>query len=98
MNFEKDEARKKELKERFEKEVIPNYLGKLNEMAADTGYLHCGKLTWPDLKLFFSLETLINLYKPDLLVTFPGLDKLKSNIESDPNIAKWLAERPQTNI
>ena len=97
VHFEKDEQKKKELSEKFEKKAIPNYLGKLNEMTADTGHVFRGKLTWPELKLFWVLEMLVG-YKPDLLTNFPGLAKLKSNIESDPNIAKWLAERPQTQV
>ena len=95
IHFEKDEQKKKELQEKVKQEAIPNYLGKLNEMAADTGHLFSDKLTWPELKLYWVLEVLTS-HNSDLLTNFPGLAKLKSNIESDPNIAKWLAERPQT--
>ena len=97
MHFEKDEERKKVLQEKVMKETIPNYFGKLNEMAADTGYLCCGRLTWPDLQLF-NLIDLLMTGDFDLLSNYPGLVKLKSNIENDPNIAKWLAERPKTQF
>ena len=97
MYYEKDEEQKKVLQEKLIKETIPNYFGKLNEMAAETGYLCCGKLTWPDLQLFNLIDLLItNMPNLDILANYPGLAKLKTNIESDPNIAKWLAERPKT--
>ena len=96
---EKDEERKKVLQEKFFKETVPNYFGKLNEMAADTGYLCCGRLTWPDIRLFNIIYVMMSDKSDlDLLANFPRLAKLKSNIESDPNIAKWLTERPQTQF
>ena len=39
--FEKDEEKKKESDANFVAEVVPKYLGKLNKMAKDTGYLCC---------------------------------------------------------
>ena len=95
--FEKDEQRKKALQEKISKESIPKCFAKLNEMAGDIGYLCCGKLTWPDLLLFGILENLV-AHKPDILAEYPGLAKLKSNIEKNSGIAKWLAERPQTQF
>ena len=95
--FEKDEEKKKELEKKFAEEVIPKYFGKLNEMSIDSGYLCCGRLTWPDLFLFDILEGIVK-HRPEILTNFPGLAKLKTNVESDPNIAKWLAERPQTKF
>ena len=95
--FEKDEEKKKESEKKFTEEIIPRYFGKLNEMSKDTGYLCCGRLTWPDLFLFDLLEGMVK-YKPEALTNFPGLAKLKSNVETNPNIAKWLAERPQTQF
>ena len=94
--FEKDEEKKKELEARFGSEIIPKYLGKLNEMTSDTGYLCCGKLTWPDLQLFTIVDMLVQM-KPEAMETFPGLLKLKSKIEADANIDKWLKERPKSD-
>ena len=95
--FEKDEEKKKEFEKKFTEEIIPRYLGKLNEMSKDSGYLCCGKLTWPDLFLFDMLENLVK-HRPETLTNFPGLAKLKNNVESNANVAKWLAERPQTTF
>ena len=93
--YEKDEKRKEELEKKFGEEVIPKYLGKINEMTMDNGYLCCGKLTWVDLLLYQQLEFLIEK-RPDILKDYPGLAKAKANVEGDANIAKWLAERPQS--
>ena len=93
--YEKDEKRKEELEKRFGEEVIPKYLGKLNEMTNENGYLCCGKLTWVDLLLYQQLESLVEK-KPEILKDFPGLAKAKANVEGNANITKWLAERPQT--
>ena len=48
--FEKDEEKKKELDANFVAEVVRKYLGKLKEMAKDTGYLCCGSC---QLSVFF---------------------------------------------
>lgn len=93
--YEKDETRKAELKKRMNEEVIPKYFGKLNEMAATTGYLHGGRLTWPDLNTFCIADRLVGGH-PDILKPFPGLVKLMENIKADPGMSKWLAERPVT--
>ena len=97
LHLEKNEEKKKELEKKFAEETVPKYLGKLNEMSKDTGYLCCGKLTWPDLFMFNLLEGIVK-HKPEMLDNFPGLAKLKTNVENEPNIAKWLAERPKTDI
>ena len=95
--WENDEEKKKELQKKFAEEIVPKYLGKLNEMSKDTGYLCYGKLTWPDLFIFNLLEGM-GQHKPEIVANFPGLVKLKANVENEPNIAKWLAERPKTDI
>lgn len=95
LHFEKDENKKKELEEKMKTETGPKYLGKLNEMAKDTGYLCCDHLTWPDLQFYAMFEGLVKT-KPGLAAAFPNLMKLKANVESNPGIAKWLAERPDT--
>ena len=95
VHFENDENKKKEYHDKLVAETIPKYLGKLNEMSKDSGYLCCGKLTWPDFLLFNTLSVMVE-HKSDFLDNFHGLAKLLSNIENDPSIAKWIAERPKT--
>ena len=95
VHLESDENKKKEYHDKLVAESIPKYLGKMNEMSKDTGYLCCGKLTWPDLLLFSTLSIMVE-HKAEFLDNFHGLAKLLHNIESDPNIAKWIAKRPKT--
>ncbi|XP_003386761.1 PREDICTED: glutathione S-transferase-like [Amphimedon queenslandica] len=95
--FEKDEDKKKELDAKFIAETVPKYLGRLNEMATSTGYLCCNRLTYPDIFLYYMIIGIAQ-QRPQVLESYSGLLQLISNVESDPNIAKWLKERPQTDI
>ncbi len=60
--------------------------------------LECGaspQATYADLAVAVLLDTL-SKYKPEILAAFPALKKLKSRVESLPNIAKWIAKRPES--
>lgn len=96
--FEKDETRKAELKEELKQKHIPHYLGALEKRAqgsgAPEGWLW-GKLTWPDFH-FYHVLGWVEVVAPDVLQNYPILTKLKTSVESLPNIAKWLKERPET--
>lgn len=97
--FETDKACKGELHEKFLAEGIPKYLIKLNDMINDAGYLlYCSKMTWADIHLYQCLDFLVTTIQPDILNDFPGLAKLKMNVESDPNISLWIAKRPKMAI
>jgi glutathione S-transferase len=96
--FEKDEQKKKELEEKFKTEVVPKYLVKLNELALNEGYLWGDKLTWPDL-ILYNISTLLHDFVvtvPEFNRSYPGLEKLIANVESNPGIAEWLKQRPNT--
>ncbi|XP_003386764.2 PREDICTED: glutathione S-transferase-like [Amphimedon queenslandica] len=95
VRYEKDETRKQELQKRLAEEVFPKYLGKLNELTAATGYLCCGRLTWPDLQLYNILDYILKGH-PEVLSNFSGLTSLRKNIEADANMSKWIKERPET--
>ena len=41
------------------------------------------------------LDTL-GRFKPEILAHFAALGKLKTSVEQLPNIAKWIANRPDT--
>ena len=89
--FEKDETKKAELLDKFVKEVIPKYFDILEKKVSPEGWLYGNKVTWVD----FFFYTVIPGYK-NALDKYPGLDKVKKNVESLPNIAKWLKDRPET--
>ena len=93
--MEKDEAKKAEIEKKFKEEAVPKYLGKLNGLAGDSGYLWNSKLSWADLVLYTVLEFMKDQLPWD---TFTGLKKLKENVEGNENIAKWLKERPETEF
>ena len=95
MQFEKDEAKKAELKEAFQKENLPKYLSRLEKLVGEEGYI-CLFLTWADLYLYCQLDTLVG--HGISLDPYPGLRTLQRNIEAIPAIAKWLNERPQTSF
>ena len=94
LHFEKDETKKAEMQKRMKEELVPKYLGKLNELATN-GYLFGNSFTWADLQLFHMFEGMVEKY-PEVKGSFPNLDKLKANVEANENIAKWLKERPET--
>ena len=94
LHFEKDETKKAELEKRMKEELVPKYLGKLNELATD-GYLFGSSFTWVDFQLFSMFQDMAKKF-PEVKGSFPNLDKLKANVEANENIAKWLKERPET--
>ena len=95
VRFEEDEARKKELLKVFLETTAPKYLGILQkQLQNNNGYLWGGKLTWPDLYLAVILDLTYEHLK-EVYDKYPELVQLKERVESLPNIAKWLNERPK---
>lgn len=96
--FEKDENKKEELHRDFSEKTLPTALEKFNQLAlaSERGYLWGSKLTWADFSMVIVL-TYITALQPEILDNFPALKKLKETVESLPNIAKWINERPVTN-
>ena len=98
--WEKDDAKKSELKKELQEKHCPRYLGELEKRAktsnAPEGWLW-GKLTWADLYFYQGCGYLEEIC-PGALEGFPTLTKLKSSVESLPKIAKWIKERPETKF
>ena len=91
--YYKKESRNMELEKN-----IPQYLGKLNELALNNnGFLWGGKLTWADLYAHQIIQWLEDKTS-DILVPYPHVSKVKMNVEKDPNIAVWLKNRPKANF
>ena len=97
-HFEKDEGRKKELVEKLH-EFIPAKLALFEKRAAgnDNGWLFGNKLTWADFAFYLSADWIL-MGNKDALEKFPGLKKLRGSVETLPNIAKWIEERPKTDF
>lgn len=80
-------------------ELIPIYLGKLDEIAgANGGFLACKKLTWADLYIASFKDYLNWALKDDFnsYAAYPNLHALTEKICAIESIKKWLAERPET--
>ena len=53
------------------------------------------QVTYADFAIAVMLDTLAQ-FKPELVSLFAALAKLKKSVEELPNIAKWIANRPDT--
>ena len=98
---EKDETRKEEYKKELGEKHAPTYLGifekLLNENSAN-GWIYGKHLTYMDFRMVQMIEFLSYFCAPNFLDGYPGLTKLKTAVESLPNIAKWIQERPKTKV
>lgn len=94
-HFEKDATKKAELEKKFKEETIPKFLGKLESVAGDNGYLWESKLTWADLHLYQLLDYLADKLPWD---KFPNLKKMRDNVEANEGVAKWLKDRPKSDF
>ena len=90
-----DESEKAKLKKEFE-EKCPKFLSVLEGKVSDSGWLFGSKLTWVDCYAMHFFSLLMEAGYPDLLKDYPKLSSLISKVQEQPNIAKWLKERPQT--
>ena len=98
--FEKDEARKTELKKGLEETHIPKYLGALEKRAAANnsadGWIYGAKVTYADFGVYLGGAYLLKVMSQNALDNYPALKKLRESVEKLQNIAKWLKERPVT--
>ena len=97
IHFEKNEEKKAEMEKTYTEKTLPFGLAKLEALGStnDNGYLWGNKLTWADLAFFNWISGVI-ARNPAVLDNYPSLKKLKQTVETLPNIAKWLKERPET--
>ena len=97
--FEKDETRKAELKKDLGEKHLPNYLGILNKRITDngSGWIYGQKVTYVDLKIAILGDALTKVNE-QVLDAYPAVAKLRTTVETLPNIAKWIKERPVTEF
>ena len=95
--FEKDETKKPEKQKALEEQTIPTALANFEKFAAGNkdGWLVGSKATYGDFGVYLVLDH-ITATTPTVLDKYPALSQLKKNVESLPNIAKWIQTRPQT--
>ena len=94
--YEKDEAKKKELEEKFATETVPNNLKIFEARLAKTGSgFAASGLSYADLYLSALLEWFADKKEP-ALAHFPHVKKLDDAVHANAGIAAWLAKRPVT--
>jgi glutathione S-transferase len=95
--FEKDEERKKKLREEYET-TLKNFLEKFEShlKGASGGFLVGGALSYADLALYNTLFNINNVLGRDVVASHPHLAKHYQAIAAHPHIAAYLAKRAQT--
>ena len=98
---EKDETRKAQLQKELTETHIPRYLGILEKLAGANnspgGWLYGPKVTYADIG-FYAVSGYLPYLAPNFTFDeYPALKKLITSVETLPNIAKWLKERPVTD-
>lgn len=102
MFFEKDESRQTDLKRDLLQKQLPEFLGilekRITKNESPDGWIYGSKVTYVDMCIVLTLG-FIAMMDPnsDILEKYPAISKLKATVESLPNIAKWIQERPKTH-
>nr|AMY26653.1 glutathione S-transferase sigma 1 [Chilo suppressalis] len=100
VHYETDEVLKEKKHEDFSKNMYPAMLKKLDEIITkNNGHLAAGKLTWGDFVLagmFDYLKTMLR--QPQLEQQYPSFKKLVDGVYALPQLAKYLAQAPKTEI
>ena len=97
--FELDAEKKQAIMKEF-KEKSSKWFDAFENLVTSEGWISSNKLTWVDI-LFHCELALITapiVYGSDLLEKsrYPKLTALIDRVAAQPNIAKWIAERPKT--
>lgn len=98
--FEKDEAKKAEMKKKIYEDVIKPKMQILENMLIANGVeVFVGKtITVADIMVFSAADSMQSFLSVNVLEGFPKLTVLKQKVEDEPKIAAWLAKRPQTAL
>ncbi|XP_066305112.1 hematopoietic prostaglandin D synthase-like [Branchiostoma lanceolatum] len=94
---EKDEEKKAELQNELTGAFLTQFLGNYEKLASVDGFFVGDSLTWADIA-FFNMLGWVTPLDPAVLDRFPNLSKVMDNVQSQQGIARWLKERPQTNM
>lgn len=101
IRYEKDEKKKAELAAKFKDEELKPILTNFNKFVSENkhsgGYFVGDSLTWADLT-FFQYVTFIKSHagfdSAPHIAAFPKLKALLEKVEKVPQIADWIAKRP----
>ncbi|XP_078702009.1 hematopoietic prostaglandin D synthase-like [Branchiostoma floridae x Branchiostoma belcheri] len=93
---EKDDTKKDELIKELAEKTLPTFSNGAEKLANPSGYFIGDSLTWPDIEFYYVLDAAGGMCPGDLLNDKPNLTKVVANVKTNPGIAKWLENRPQT--
>ncbi|RZC36261.1 GST N domain containing protein [Asbolus verrucosus] len=97
--YEKDEEKKKALKETVLNETIPYYLTRLDAIVQkNKGHLALGRLTWADLYFSSSVPSYTSFAESDVISKYPNLKALQDKVYAIPAIKTWIATRAKTEF
>ena len=93
---EPDPVLKAKKREEVFTNVIPYYLGKLEELVKNNGgYLHGGQLSYADLFFVAISDALSTAYESDITNDKPHLKALTEKVLAIPSIKAWVEKRPK---
>ncbi|XP_066264082.1 glutathione S-transferase 1-like [Branchiostoma lanceolatum] len=93
---EKDESKKEEKKKEFAENTIRPAMVHFEKLASSDGYFVGNSLTWADVAFYSKMLFLGGEIGDDPLKGHVNLNKVRDNVTSNPGIAKWVKERPET--
>jgi glutathione S-transferase len=97
--MEKDEDKKKELKEKLGSEALPAYSESMEKALKANGgkYLVGNELTWADIAVASTIEEMGKWISEDWRTKSPELAAYVDRIFELPNIKKWIESRPKSD-
>jgi glutathione S-transferase len=101
--YEKDEARKVEMKKKYIDEQLPQFFTYFEAMLTSNhggdNYFVGSELTWADVAFYNFIFWAGNFTGSDKVIEkFPKLTALYKKVDSNPKIAEWVAKRPKTEF
>ncbi len=93
--YEKDDKTKADLREAFLKEC-PKWFNNFEKRITDSGWIFGDKLTWADITLAAGFES-VGVIFLNILDDYPKLKAHKTKVESQPKIAEWIKNRPDSS-
>ena len=96
---EKDEAKKKEMTEKFIKEELPPFMKNLSEALKDNGgqWLVGSDMTYADIFMALLLNYIDEKHPGVMESKAPMLFKQKEKVLGQPKIKTWISKRPKAD-
>jgi glutathione S-transferase len=96
--FGESDEKKAEIVGKYQKEQLPQLLQNLEKNIQQSGFCVGNALTWADIAIYQAFD-MTKMFKVEINVdSYPKLKAMRKNVESNPKIAKWMKERPQTDM